>query len=53
MDDGKTFHGVNPYKKCPQCGGTNFEVRDYDMMWHDGEVWCADCDVYVRRYDAG
>jgi hypothetical protein len=46
-------HGVNTYKKCPKCGGTNFEVRNYDMMWHDGDVWCVDCDVYVRGYDAG
>ena len=46
-------HFVNTYKTCPKCGGTNFEVRNHDLMWHDGEVWCVDCDVYVRSYDAG
>jgi uncharacterized Zn finger protein (UPF0148 family) len=46
-------HVINTYKKCPKCGGSNFEVRNYDLMWHDGEVWCTDCDVYVRGYDAG
>lgn len=46
-------HGINAYKKCPKCNGTNFTVKNYDMMWHDGEVWCVDCNVYVREYDAG
>lgn len=50
---GSMNHGINTYKKCPKCGGTNFTVRNYDMKWHDGEVWCVDCNVYVRDYDAG
>ena len=51
--DGFVNCGINTYKRCPKCDGINFEVRDYDMMWHDGEVWCIDCNVYVRSYDAG
>jgi len=46
-------HIINTYKKCPECGGTNFEVRNYDWMWRDGDVYCKDCNVYVRGYDAG
>jgi hypothetical protein len=46
-------HMINTYQKCPSCGGTNFEVRNYSLMWHDGDVYCKDCDVYVRGYDAG
>lgn len=47
------FHIIDDVEKCPKCGGTNFEVRNYDMAFHDGEVWCIDCDKYVRGYDAG
>lgn len=46
-------HLINDYKKCPVCGGTHFEVRNYDLMWHDGDVYCIDCNVWVRTYDAG
>lgn len=47
------IHGINTYQKCPKCGGTNFEVRNYNRLWQDGEVWCKSCNVYVREYDAG
>lgn len=53
LGDGPVGHGINLYKKCPQCGGTNFEVRNYDMMWQDGDVYCIPCNFYVRGYDAG
>jgi Zn ribbon nucleic-acid-binding protein len=47
-------HFINTYEKCPQCGEVDqLEVRNHDMIWHDGEVWCRRCDVYVRGYDAG
>lgn len=52
-DDGSVMHSINTYEKCPKCGGTNFEVRNYNMMWQDGDVYCKDCNVYVRGYDAG
>jgi uncharacterized Zn finger protein (UPF0148 family) len=52
-EDGSIMHGINTYKKCPKCGGTNFEVRNYSMMWHDGDVYCVPCNQYVRGYDAG
>ncbi len=48
-----TGHGINTYKKCPSCGGTNFEVRNHSLIWHDGDVYCKDCGAYVRSYDAG
>lgn len=50
---GPIGHMVNTYQKCPRCGGTDFEVRNHDLMWHDGEVWCVPCNVFVRGYDAG
>jgi hypothetical protein len=47
-------HLINTYKPCPKCNQTDqLEVRKYNMMWHDGEVWCKRCEVYVRSYDAG
>jgi len=45
---------INNYKSCPKCNSTDhLEVRNHNMMWHDGEVWCSKCNVYVREYDAG
>jgi transcription elongation factor Elf1 len=43
------------FPKCPKCGSesSRHEVRNYDMMWHDGDVYCKDCGTYVRGYDAG
>lgn len=40
---------------CPKCdsGPQDHEVRNYDMMWHDGDVYCVKCGTYVRSYDAG
>ena len=52
-DKNEPGHIVNDYKACPKCGSKKFEVRNYDMMWHDGDVHCADCGTYVRMYDAG
>lgn len=53
MNDETFGHIINDYKPCPKCGGKNFEVINYDMMWHDGDVYCVDCGAYVRMYDAG
>lgn len=55
------FHGINKYKPCPECGSTDhFIVKDYSMMWHDGDIYCTNVEehesgeeVYVRSYDAG
>jgi ribosomal protein L37AE/L43A len=38
---------------CPKCGSTEMELRNYDMMWHDGDIHCQKCGTYVRGYDAG
>ena len=38
---------------CPSCGSTRSEVQNHDLMWHDGDVVCLDCDTRVRGYDAG
>jgi hypothetical protein len=47
------LHIVNPHKPCPKCGkADNLEVRNYDALSQDGEVWCKSCNVYVREYDA-
>jgi uncharacterized Zn finger protein (UPF0148 family) len=39
--------------KCPDCGSTEFEMRNYEMMWHEGDIHCAQCGKYIRRFDAG
>jgi uncharacterized Zn finger protein (UPF0148 family) len=39
--------------KCPECGATEFEMRNYEMMWHEGNIHCAQCGKFIRRFDAG
>ena len=47
-------HLINPHTPCPKCHQTDqLEVRQYDLIWRDGEVWCKRCGCYVRTYDAG
>ena len=38
---------------CPACGSTDFEMRNYERMWHEGDIHCARCGQYIRRFDAG
>jgi len=48
------LHGINKYKPCPKCNSAeHLTIRDYDPIWHDGEVWCSRCNEFVRTYDAG
>jgi len=45
--------GIDDRNMCKVCGGDNLELRNYDMMWHDGDIYCKDCNIRVRGYDAG
>ena len=45
--------GVDPYYRCPRCGSGKVEVRNHDLIWHDGQVHCKICGTYIREYDAG
>jgi hypothetical protein len=47
------FHLLGRVTVCPKCGSTEMTVRNYDPMWHDGDVHCVKCGEYVRGYDAG
>lgn len=40
---------------CPKCDSPpqDHELRNYSMMWHDGDVYCTKCNEYVRMWDAG
>jgi ribosomal protein S27AE len=39
--------------KCPDCGNDQFEMRNYSLMWHDGDIHCARCGKFIRSFDAG
>jgi hypothetical protein len=43
------------WRDCKKCGSKprDHEVRNYSMMWHDGDVYCLKCGAYVRMWDAG
>jgi hypothetical protein len=48
--DSGSFH-----EHCPKCGAdpSKHEVRNYSMMWHEGDVYCLMCNTFVRSFDAG
>jgi len=48
-DDG----GVYRDGAVPKCGSTEFEMRNYEAMWHEGDIHCARCGEFIRRFDAG
>jgi len=41
--------------RCPKCGSTaiDHELRNFDRMWGDGEVFCIICNTKVRNVDSG
>jgi hypothetical protein len=45
------------HNSCKKCGhdGMNpsHDIRNYSMMWHDGDVHCGKCGAHVRSWDAG
>lgn len=51
---GISVAGGNP-KVCPKCGAgpEKWEVRDYNLLWHDGDIYCTVCETFIRMYDAG
>lgn len=50
----KDYTNTKP-ETCPHCGAglEHLVVREYDPVWHDGKVWCTECDKFVREWDAG
>lgn len=41
---------------CPKCGDDNpdhREMRNYSMMWHEGDIHCTNCGAFIRYFDAG
>ena len=46
---------IELHKHCPKCDSppSLHELRNYNMMWHDGDIYCVKCNTFVRNYDAG
>jgi len=38
---------------CPKCGGTEFEMRNYELGMLMGDIHCANCGQFIRVFDAG
>ncbi len=38
---------------CPDCGSAEFEMRNYSLLWHEGDIHCARCGKFIRTFDAG
>lgn len=51
----KEVWSLYTHQHCPKCGAgpEDQEIRNYNMMWHDGDIHCIKCGTYVRDYDAG
>lgn len=44
----------NQHNVCKDCGYDGpHDLRNYSMMWHDGDIHCGRCGAYVRMFDAG
>ena len=39
--------------RCKKCGSTETVMKNYSMMWHEGDIYCAKCGEYIRMFDAG
>lgn len=43
-----------PSAQCPKCGAVGqVEMRNYEIMWHEGDIHCAVCGAFIRHFDAG
>jgi hypothetical protein len=53
--DGGIGHMTFNDTKCPKCGSEpeDHELRNYDPVWRDGDIYCKKCGTRVRTYDAG
>lgn len=38
---------------CLHCGSKEYEVRNHDPRWGDGEIHCKNCGTYFRDFDSG
>jgi len=50
------IHVLSPASpNCPECGALpqEHEVRNYDVVMRDGDVYCTACGAFVRYYDVG
>jgi hypothetical protein len=42
------------YDSCATCGlDTKAEVRNYNRMFGDADLWCTNCDSRIRVMDFG
>ena len=50
---GHLLHPNSP--NCPKCGAppSEQELRNYDRMWGEGDLYCKKCGTYVRGFDSG
>jgi hypothetical protein len=39
--------------KCTKCGSLKFEMRNYMVLWQDGDIHCADCGEFFRSFGTG
>jgi transcription initiation factor TFIIIB Brf1 subunit/transcription initiation factor TFIIB len=55
IDERKVEAGVLTVRNtaCPNCGSKEFEMRNYSMMWHEGDIHCVKCGKFIRTFDAG
>ena len=37
---------------CPRCESMEFELKNYSLARHEGEVRCARCGEFIRVFDA-
>lgn len=37
---------------CPNCKTNKYaELRNYDLTWGDGDIYCKKCEIKIRNWD--
>lgn len=46
---------VCPNKDCAESlkERSEYEIRNYNPTWHDGDIHCIKCGTYIRGFDGG
>jgi hypothetical protein len=44
---------VVDYERPCECEDRRPIMVNYDMMWHEADIICANCDGFIRYWDAG
>jgi len=36
---------------CKKCGSKDLEMKNFNQIWRDADLYCRDCGAFVRVWD--